>query len=152
MRSKLWPYAVYLPWSVLIVDLMFWNLIANSYPKHTYTLADTCQVQCGSNSLCTGVYTDDTMYTCSCQSGFLSPTQNGTDCTIIIPSTTNPPVTAGTYLCILNFLLQSISLSTDQQPAVAFWDITVDWIAYNGRLFIWVKRTAPEYLAPSELC
>ena len=87
------------------------NMIINTYPQ--IYVADTCQVQCGSNSLCTGVLTVDTVYNCSCQPGFSSPAQNGTNCTTVnLPSTTHAPVTASMYTQFLTAINIIINLST----------------------------------------
>ena len=62
----------------------------NLYPlNYIYFTASICISQCGSNTLCTGTLTNTTIFSCACQSGYSSPTNNGKSCSPINNCITN---------------------------------------------------------------
>ena len=46
----------------------------------TLCMLSDCATTCGTNSICSGLPTSPPTFTCSCQTGFVSPSGNGKNC------------------------------------------------------------------------
>ena len=56
------------------------NKITPALADSLIYLVNQCASQCGASSLCSGLLNTTTIYNCSCQSGYISATNNGKNC------------------------------------------------------------------------
>ena len=54
--------------------------------KYNNNVATQCFSQCSTRSMCTGLLDPNTSYICSCQYGYESPTNDGKNCSVSLPS------------------------------------------------------------------